>query len=199
MGAVEQLDIWFFRVLNLGLVHPAADDLMLFLTRPGLSLHLLILAAAFMLIRRGKDGLIVLLLAGLAVGISDFTASGILKPLFHRVRPCFALQGVRLLFDQSHSWSFASSHAANSAAIASIVWIFFRGGETVDKAFCLLMILYALLVAFSRIYLGVHYPGDVLGGIVVGVVAAVVVYTAAAWALKRFVHVAAMRRTPRLR
>ncbi|NTU92436.1 MAG: phosphatase PAP2 family protein [Chlorobiaceae bacterium] len=194
MGFVEQADIWLFRFLNLHLVHPAADDLMLFLTRPGLSLHIILLASAFIIVRRGKDGLAVLLLAAVAIGLADFTASGVMKPLFQRIRPCFALQGVRLLIDQPHSWSFASSHAANSAAVASIVWLFFSRGAAVDRAYAALMIAYGLLVAFSRVYLGVHYPGDVLGGIAIGIVSAGVAYTAGAWIVKRFVHGAALRR-----
>ena len=193
MGLLEQADTWLFRILNLHLVHPAADDLMLFLTNWKLSAHILVLAAAFMLIRKGKDGLVVILLLVIAVGIADFTASGIMKPLFHRVRPCFALDGVRLLVNQSHSWSFASSHAANCTAIASLVWIFFWRGALVDKVFTIIMILYASLVAFSRIYIGVHYPGDVLGGMLIGLASATVVYTAAAWTIKRFVHGGAMR------
>ncbi|NTW51982.1 MAG: phosphatase PAP2 family protein [Chlorobiaceae bacterium] len=193
MGLLEQADAWLFRLLNLQLVHPAADDLMLFLTNWKLSAQILVLAATFMLVRRGKDGFVILLLLLIAVGIADFTASGIMKPLFHRVRPCFALDGVRLLVNQSHSWSFASSHAANSTAIASLVWIFFWRGALVDKAFTIIMIVYASLVAFSRIYIGVHYPGDVLGGMVIGLVSATLVYTAAAWTIKRFVHGGAMR------
>ncbi|HWQ26356.1 MAG TPA: phosphatase PAP2 family protein [Chlorobaculum sp.] len=193
MGLLEQADAWLFRLLNLHLVHPAADDLMLFLTNPKLSAHILVLAAAFMLIRKGKDGLIVILLLILAVGIADFTASGIMKPLFHRVRPCFALDGVRLLVDQTHSWSFASSHAANAAAVASLVWIFFWRGAAVDRVFTIIMIVYASLVAFSRIYIGVHYPGDVLGGMLIGLASASIVYTATAWTVKRFVHGGAMR------
>jgi undecaprenyl-diphosphatase len=195
MGPIEQADIWLFRLMNQHLVTPAFDDLMVFLTDPKLSVHLLILSAAFMFVRRGRDGFTVLLLAALAVGIADFTASGIMKPLFHRVRPCFALQGVRLLVNQPSSWSMASSHAANAAAVASIVWIFFRGGSAVDRAYVLLMMFYGVLVAFSRIYIGVHYPGDVLAGLAIGIVSAGLVYTIAAWTLKRFVHTAAMRRT----
>ncbi|NTV02515.1 MAG: phosphatase PAP2 family protein [Chlorobiaceae bacterium] len=193
MGPIEQADIWLFRLVNGHLAHPAADDLMLFLTNAGLSLPLLLLAGAFMVVRRGRDGFVVLLLAAIAVGIADFTASGIMKPLFHRVRPCFALEGVRLLVNQSHSWSFASSHAANAAAVAATVWIFFRAGATVDRAYVLLMVAYGILVAFSRIYVGVHYPGDVLGGIAIGITSAALVYTVAAWTVKRFVHGAAMR------
>ena len=161
---------------------------MLFLTNPKLSAHILVLAAAFMLIRKGKDGLIIILLLILAVGISDFTASGIMKPLFHRVRPCFALDGVRLLVNQSHSWSFASSHAANSTAVASLIWIFFWKGAPVDKAFTIVMISYASLVSFSRIYIGVHYPGDVIGGMFIGLAGASIVYTLTAWTVKNFVH-----------
>jgi undecaprenyl-diphosphatase len=101
---------------------------------------------------------------------------------------------VRLLIDQSHSWSFASSHAANSAAIAGLLWVFFWKGELVDKVFTVIMIAYALMVAFSRIYIGVHYPGDVLGGIAIGLLSATFVYTAAAWMIKNVVHVRTMRK-----
>lgn len=193
MGPIEQADIWLFRLINERLVSPAADDLMLFLSDPHLSLHIMILAAAFILVRRRRDGIVLLLLAALAVGIADFTASGIMKPLFQRVRPCYALVGVRLLVNQPHSWSMASSHAANAAAVVTIVRIFFRGGPLVDRAFALLMTLYGLLVAGSRIYIGVHYPGDVLAGIAIGIVSALVVYTITAWTVKRFIHGAAMR------
>jgi undecaprenyl-diphosphatase len=194
MGVLEQADTWLFMLLNHRLVHPALDDLMPFLTNPKLSFHIFILLAAFIFIRKGKDALIVIPLILLATGISDYTASGIMKPLFQRIRPCFALEGVRLLIDQSRSWSFASSHAANSAAIATLLWIFFRKGEMVDKVFTVIMIAYASMVAFSRIYIGVHYPGDVLGGIAIGLASATVVYTAAGWIVKNVVHVRAMRK-----
>jgi undecaprenyl-diphosphatase len=193
MGGLEQADAWLFQLLNHSLAQPTLDDLMLFLTSPKLSLHLFVLLALFILVRKGKDAFFVIPLLLFAVGIADFTASGIMKPLFHRERPCFALEGVRLLVDQSHSWSFASSHAANATAIASLVWLFFWRGESVDKVFAVVVILYAALVSFSRIYVGVHYPGDVLGGIVIGLASAALIYTAFAWFVKNVVHRRAMR------
>lgn len=193
MGGLEQADAWLFQLLNHGLVRPELDDLMLFLTSPKLSGHIFLLLALFILVRKGKDALYVVPLILLAIGLADYTASGIFKPLFQRVRPCFALDGVRLLVDQTRSWSFASSHAANSTAITSLVWLFFWKGETVDKAFAVVVIFYAAMVAFSRIYIGVHYPGDVLGGIAIGLASAALIYTAFAWFVKNFVHRRTMR------
>jgi undecaprenyl-diphosphatase len=193
MGFFEQMDASLFLALNHGLAHPALDDLMLMLTSPEHSIHIFVLIALFIVVRKGKDALYVIPLILLAIALADFTASGIMKPLFHRVRPCFALEGVRLLVDQSHSWSFASSHAANSAAIASLVWLFFWRGASVDKVFTVVVIVYASMVAFSRIYIGVHYPGDVVGGIVIGLGSASLVYTSAAWTVKNVVHRKAMR------
>jgi len=192
MGGLEQVDAWLFQLLNHALAHPALDDLMLFLTKPKFSGHILWLTALFIVLRKGRDGFWIVLLLLLSVGIADYTASGIFKPLFQRVRPCFALEGVRLLVDQTHSWSFASSHAANSTAIATLIWIFFWKGKLIDKLFTVTMIIYAAMVAFSRIYIGVHYPGDVLGGIVIGLASAALIYTAFAWVVKNVVHRRAM-------
>lgn len=193
MGGLEQADAWLFQLLNHSLVRPELDDLMLFLTIPKLSGHIFLLLALFIAVRKGKEAFYLIPLLLLAVGLADFTASGIFKPLFQRVRPCFALEGVRLLVDQTRSWSFASSHAANSTAIATLVWLFFWRGEAVDKAFTTVVIAYAAMVSFSRIYIGVHYPGDVLGGIAIGFASAALMYTSFAWFVKNVVHRKALR------
>ncbi|NTU45410.1 MAG: phosphatase PAP2 family protein [Chlorobiaceae bacterium] len=193
MAPIEQADVWLFRLLNLRLVHPAVDDLMVFLTNGSLSRHIGILAALFMVIRRGRQGFLVILLALLAVGMADFIASGIFKPLVERIRPCFALDQVRLLIHQSRSYSFASSHAANSAAVAAMTWIFFHRGERIEKLFTSLMIAYALAIGFSRIYVGVHYPGDVLGGIMIGLFSAAILYLLFSWIVKNIVQPRFMR------
>lgn len=192
MGFLEQADAGLFLFLNHSFAHPALDDLMLFVTNPRLSLHVILLALLFILVRKGKDGWLVILLLLISVGIADYTASGIIKPLFQRIRPCFALEGVRLLVKQENTWSFASSHAANSTAIATIVWIFFWHGKRVDRVYAALIIMYASMVAFSRIYIGVHYPGDVFAGMIIGMISATIVYTSAAWIVKNVVHRKAM-------
>jgi undecaprenyl-diphosphatase len=195
MAPIEQVDVWLFQLLNLHLVNPAADDLLVFLTRGKLSWHIIVLAAFFMVIRKGKKGFQVIVLVLLAVGLADFVASGIFKPLVHRIRPCFALEHVRLLVSQVHSYSFASSHAANSAAIAAVTWIVFHRGAVVEKLFTSLMILYALVIAWSRVYVGVHYPGDVFAGALIGVGSAFLVYLLFSWIVKNVVQPRIMRKS----
>jgi len=194
MSLAGEIDAGIFRWINLFLVHPALDDLMVFLTTFKLSAHIFMLAALFILVRRQRGGIAVLLIALLSVGLSDYTASGILKPLVQRIRPCFALDTCRLLVNQSHSFSFASSHAANSAAVASVVWIFFHRGEFVEKLFAVVMIVYAVLVGYSRIYVGVHYPGDVFAGMLIGCMSAALIYLISAWLFKNAVQSSMLKR-----
>ena len=195
MALIEQADVWMFRLLNLHLVYPAADDLMVFLTQSHFSGHIFFLIALFVLIRGGKAGIMVIVLALIAIGLADIVASGILKPLVHRIRPCFALDHVRLLINQSRSYSFASSHAANSAAVATIFWIFFHRGVIVEKLFTIIMVLYALAISFSRVYVGVHYPSDLLAGMVIGVGSATLTYLLFSWMLKNLIQPLFMRHT----
>ncbi|MEI7933471.1 MAG: phosphatase PAP2 family protein [Chlorobiaceae bacterium] len=194
MMLIEQADVWLFQLLNLHMVHPAADDLMVFLTRVKLSGHIIVLAALFMIIRRGKSAFLVIILALIALGMADMVASGILKPLVQRIRPCFALDHVRLLVSQPRSYSFASSHAANAAAVATVIWIFFHRGVLVEKLFTIIMILYALAISWSRVYVGVHYPGDVIAGMMIGVCSAMLVYLFSSWVLKNIIQPRIMRR-----
>ncbi len=188
MALIEQADLWLFQLLNHHLVHPAVDDLLVFLTEIRLSGHILLLAVLFMVFRRGKSVFLVIVLAFCAVGLADVVASGILKPLVQRVRPCFALDHVRLLISQPRSYSFASSHAANSAAVATVVWIFFHRGEFVEKLFTIIMVVYALAISWSRVYVGVHYPGDVIAGMMIGVCSAMLVYLLFSWVLKNMIQ-----------
>ncbi len=88
----------------------------------------------------------------------------LLKPLVARPRPCDVNTMMEYLIDRPHGWSFPSGHTAASFASASSLLF----------AKCRLWIpctVLAVLIAFSRLYLYVHFPTDVLGGIVVGIFA----------------------------
>ena len=112
-----------------------------------------------------------------AVGLADFIASGILKEWVARPRPTRVpeLEGVLHLVNgyKSGRYGFVSSHAANTMACALLFSLIWRN----KIATCGLM-LWVAMNCYSRMYLGVHYPLDIIGGLLVGVLVAVVAYRA---------------------
>jgi undecaprenyl-diphosphatase len=106
-------------------------------------------------------GLALFLASGLTVAISDFSGA-LLKELIARDRPCHVLANVKDIANCSNSFSFPSNHAINSFAFATIVTLAYR-----NLAFFLYIL--ALLIGYSRVYLGVHYPTDVLSGALCGI------------------------------
>ena len=118
---------------------------------------------------------VMILAIGVAVGAADFIASGILKDLVARPRPTRVpeLEGVLHLVNgyRSGQYGFVSSHAANTMAVALLFSLIWR-----KKIATVGLMLWVAANCYSRMYLGVHYPTDILGGLMVGALVAVVVY-----------------------
>jgi membrane-associated phospholipid phosphatase len=102
----------------------------------------------------------------LTVGVADIISSSVIKPIVHRLRPCntiFLQKDVTVLVPCGVGYSFPSAHAANHFAIAGFVTgTLFRRNKW-------LWWLWASSVAFAQVYVGVHFPLDVLGGALLGV------------------------------
>jgi undecaprenyl-diphosphatase len=116
---------------------------------------------------KGKGRWTVLMVA-VAITLSDQTSAGLLKPLVGRIRPCNALDDVRLLIPRSGAFSFPSAHAANITAAAVLLSARYTRLSPV-------WIGIAVLVCISRVYVGIHYPLDVLGGSAIGAFWSVVI------------------------
>ncbi len=119
----------------------------------------------------------VLVMTVLAVAVADLSARG-LKAVFDVERPSSRYAAPKTLVPAPHDASFPSGHAATSFAAATIL-------SLAKPRLAPLWFLLALAVGFSRIYVGVHYPLDIVGGAVLGIVVAL--------ALHRFVTVRARR------
>ena len=111
----------------------------------------------------------------LCILLADQISSSILKPWVARLRPTHNPEIADLIHIvngyRGGMYGFVSSHAANSATFATFTALLFR-----NKFYTIAIFLWALLTAYSRIYLGVHYLGDVLCGALLGVLVAVIIY-----------------------
>ena len=138
---------------------PFLDRLMCFVTKLGNAGAIWILAAAILLLipKTRKTGAVVVV----ALLIDAILCNGILKPFIARIRPCDINPEISLLIPKPDDFSFPSGHTA--AAFTTAAALYFTREKNLWKPALVL----AVLIAFSRLYLYVHYPTDVLGGIAV--------------------------------
>ena len=168
MAFLYSLDKAVFLFLNRSVANPVFDVIMPFITEANHWRIPLLLAWLSLVIFGGKKGRIAALMAVVILTLSDQISSSVIKPFFERVRPCFVLDNVRLLIDQPRSPSFPSSHAANNAAMAMLFSVKYRRHTWIFVSI-------AATVAYTRIYVGVHYPSDAIGGALVGILCAAVI------------------------
>ena len=136
----------------------------------------------YLIYKRFSDQFIKILLAlGLLIFIADFGSVHLFKEVFERARPCHFLEGIRVVDGCGGPFGFISSHAANSFAIAFFMALLFRNFWEFAWLFS-----WAVVIGFSRIYLGVHYPFDILGGMFWGLFVSLLVYTIYKMKIKGF-------------
>lgn len=111
----------------------------------------------------------------ISFALSDFINYQFLKPFFSRLRPCYhELLNVRLLVEScGGQWSFPSNHAANHFALSVGIIL---SGLFKDKIWVILLIFWAIIIGFAQIYVGVHYPFDIIAGSIFGSLVSFVVY-----------------------
>lgn len=164
------LDTRLFEWINGSWHHPWLDWLFPWWREKLTWVPLYVLLAGFSAFKFRLKALGFILALVLAVGLADTVSSKLLKPAVHRLRPCNTpelKEEVRLLTGCGKAYSFTSSHAANHFAVATFlsltlglfyprwkVWLYFWAGS----------------IAYGQVYVGVHFPSDVIGGALIGLI-----------------------------
>ena len=165
ISLLSSWDITLFRLINGQWQNDFLDWFMPFMTDLKNFTFVLLALGIWILWKEKKAGIVFLVFIGLTLAITDPFSSRLLKDWLGRVRPCHVLEGVRLLSDCNTSYSFPSSHAVNIFAAAFFL------SQPLRKISPLFFGI-AAIVGYSRIYIGIHYPLDVIGGAAIGLLIA---------------------------
>ena len=185
---MEAVDSRLFLFLN-GQHAGWLDTVMVSITEMWPWIPIYILLAYLVIKQYGRKSLWIFLAVGLVILCSDQLSAHVCKPLFHRLRPCFdpALEGMVHLPKglPGGRYGFVSSHAANTFAVATFLTAALRKSH---RSIGWWLFAWALISSYSRIYIGVHYPGDVLAGAVLGILVGLIIWKLLGLILKHYLN-----------
>lgn len=166
---LTEIDKIVFLSINQGLSNPFFDFLMPILRNPYTWAPLYLFILIFAIKNYKKRGIIMILFFLLSFGLGDMISASVIKPQVMRVRPCNDVpfkEQVKVRVRCGSGYSMPSSHATNHFAMGVFLLMVFRKRW---KPIIWLSILWAASISFAQIYVGVHYPGDVLVGTLLGI------------------------------
>ena len=170
-AAVRQFDYRLFSKMNGQWHTPFLDEVIPFIREPFIWMSFYFFLVVFTIYNFGKKGLYWVLFFIMNAIISDYLSSTIIKENFVRIRPCHdpaLADKIRFLVSYCPtSSSFTSSHAVNHFAAAMFIFTTFKKAVSPKWAF---VFLWAFIIAYAQVYVGVHFPFDVFCGAIVGLI-----------------------------
>lgn len=175
MAALFAIDYLIFDFINQTCANTVFDFIFPIIRNATTWIPLYILIFIYLYHRYKQLAIVYILYLLIAFAFADIISVNILKPFFARLRPCHStIIPIRLVLDScGGKWSFPSTHASNHMAIASSI-IF--AGIFKSRIINFLWITWAVIIGIAQVYVGVHYPSDIIGGFIFGFVVAIINY-----------------------
>lgn len=167
MHTFQQLDYAIFHFINQTISNSFLDVVLPFLRHATNWIPLYIFLGVYLLFKYKIQAVKYVLYIIIAFALADFISASIIKPFIGRLRPCHSLtlHANLLLGHCGGKWSFPSTHATNHMAIAMSIVL---ANIFTKKWINYIWIFWALSIGFAQIYVGVHYPSDVVAGFILG-------------------------------
>lgn len=176
METITNIDSDLFLFLN-GLHVDWLDKVMIAITQMWVWAPLYLLLIYWTVKQYGKRCWWIFLTIGIVVLCSDQLSAHVCKPLFQRLRPCYNPDFQNLIYlpkgMAGGRYGFVSSHAANTFAVAAFLTAALHKNY---KWIGIVLYLWAFISSYSRIYLGFHYPGDILCGALLGILIGLILW-----------------------
>lgn len=174
---IEILNNWDISIFTyFNSIHtPYMDNLMWVISSKNAWIPLYLALIIIMFLRNWKQAIVILGVSILCIILADQLSSSIIKPLAERLRPSHnsdLISTIHIVNGYRGSlYGFVSSHAANTFAFILLLSLIFKRWQFTFAGFT-----WAILVAYSRLYLGVHYLGDLIGGAIIGLFSGLICY-----------------------
>lgn len=165
--SIEQLDFETFKIIHYNLRNGVLDAILPWMRNKLTWIPLYVFFAYYLYQKFNKRMILICMGLVFTIAFSDLVCAQFMKAIFQRMRPCQLYIAEEWFQDFnlcSSTFSFPSCHASNHMAFSAFIWNFFR------RKHKYIFISWVLLIGWSQVYIGVHYPLDILGGAILGLI-----------------------------